>query len=65
MNEGWEFAMDTARTWFWRTVDLNTRMELRRSISTFETLALCVDDATMNGYERRSDDRRAGERRRG
>jgi hypothetical protein len=57
--------MDTARTWFWRTVDLNTRMELRRSISTFETLSLCVDDATMNGYERRSDDRRAGERRRG
>lgn len=55
--------MNAERNWEWRTIDPDTRVELRRSADSFSTLFKCVNDAALHGYERRSDGRRAGEGR--
>jgi hypothetical protein len=59
--ETWEFIMNQQRDWEWLTRDSQTRAELRRSTASFKTLADCVDDAGLYGYERRSDGRRKGD----
>jgi hypothetical protein len=59
--EAWEFTMNEKRDWEWRTVETHSRQELRRSANAFATLAQCVADAALHGYERRFDQRRAGE----
>ena len=59
-SEAWEFAMNEARLWEWKTVEPHSRTELRRSTSAFQTLLQCVNDAAAHGYDRRAG---RGERR--
>jgi hypothetical protein len=51
----WEFVINDARLWEWRTVHPTTREDVRRSAAAFETLMQCVSDAAKHGYERRTD----------
>jgi hypothetical protein len=59
--ETWEFVMNQQLDWEWLTRDAATRNEMRHSHGAFKTLADCVNDASLHGYERRSDGRRAGD----